>query len=451
MSSMAVKSVKIRLLKRLLEGGTDQQIVNAIDKVHPADLTRLFPDLSEMEMKRLVDCLFKQKKAGEVLSELPEYFLPRILDLVELERFSEIIARQSTDDAVYLLSQLPEDRWADVLAQVEPDKRAKIEQLMVYPKDSAGSAMSLEYFAVSAETTVEEVLKKLREFPGRESIFYIYVLEGKRLVGVVPLRNLVLSDGTAVVKDIMKTAMKTILATDDQSHAAQIVGRYNLLAIPVVNENQEMQGVITVDDVIDIFQDEATEDLYHMAGLSEEDRAFTPVSVKVKKRLPWMLINLATALVASLVIGHFEDTISKSALLAAFMTIVASMGGNGGIQSLVVITRSIALGELAFSKAYGAITREVLNGLFVGLCCGLVAAGVAYIYKGNIYFGLILFLALTINMTISGLAGALIPLMLKGMKLDPAQGSGVIVTMFTDMVGFFVYLSLAKFYLEKIV
>lgn len=447
---MAAKSIKIRLLKRLLEGGTDQQILNAIDKLHPTDITRLFPDLSELEMKRLVDCLFKQKKAGEVLSELPEYFLPRILELVELERFAAIISRQGTDDAVYLLSQLPEDKWTEVLGLLDPEKRAKLEQLMVYPEDSAGYVMSLEYFTVPLNATVEEVLKKLREFPGRESIFYIYVLEGKRLVGVLPLRNLVLSDAKSMVQDIMKASTRTIVATENKEKAAQMVGRYNLLAIPVVNENQEMLGVITVDDVIDIFQDEATEDLYHMAGLSEEDRAFTPVSVKVKKRLPWMLINLGTAMVASLVIGHFEGTIRKSALLAAFMTIVASMGGNGGIQSLVVITRSIALGELAFSKAYGAITREVLNGLFMGLCCGLVAAGVAYIYKGNVYFGWILFLALTINMTISGLAGALIPLVLKGMKLDPAQGSGVIITMATDVVGFFVYLGLATVYLDKI-
>lgn len=446
---MVAKSVKIRLLKRLLEGGTDQQILNAIDKVHPADLTRLFPDLSELEMKRLVDCLFKQKKAGEVLSELPEYFLPRILDLVDFDQMAGILARQNTDDAVYLLSQLPEDKWTEILNRMETDKRAKLEQLMMYPKDCAGYVMSLDYFAVQMETTVEEVLAKLREFPGRESIFYIYVLEGRRLVGVLPLRNLVLSEARTPVKDIMKTSLRTVLATDDQDKAARLVGRYNLLAIPVVNENQELLGVITVDDVIDIFQDEATEDLYHMAGLSEEDRAFTPVKVKVQKRLPWMLINLGTAFVASFVISLFEQTISKSALLAAFMTMVAGMGGNGGIQSLVVVTRSIALGELAFSKAYGAIVKEILNGLIVGFFCGLVAAGIAMIYKGNAYFGLILFLAMTINLGVAGLAGALVPLVLKGLKFDPAQGSGVIVTMFTDVVGFFVYLSLAKLFLEK--
>lgn len=448
---MVTKSVKIRLLKRLLDGGTDQQIINAIDKVHPTDLTRLFPDLSGLERKRLVDCLFKQKKAGEVLSELPEYFLPRILDLVDFDQMAGILARQNTDDAVYLLSQLPEDKWTDILNRMESDKRTKLEQVMMYPKDCAGYVMSLDYFAVPMEATVEEVLAKLREFPGRESIFYIYVLEGKRLVGVLPLRNLVLSEAKTAVKDIMKTSMRTVFATDDQDKAARLVGRYNLLAIPVVSENQELLGVITVDDVIDIFQDEATEDLYHMAGLSEEDRAFTPVLVKVKKRLPWMLINLCTAFLASFVISQFEDTISKSALLAAFMTMVAGMGGNGGIQSLVVVTRSIALGELAFSKAYGVILKEVGNGIIVGFLCGLVAAVFAFLYQGNIYFGLILFLAMTINLAVAGFGGAIVPLILKGMKLDPAQGSGVIVTMFTDVAGFFVYLSLAKLFLERIV
>ena len=445
-----MKSVKIRLLKRLLEGGTDQQILNAIEKVHPADLTRLFPDLTELEMKRLVDCLFMQKKAGEVLSELPEFFLPRILELVDYDQMVTIVARQSTDDAVYLLAQLPEDKWGEILKRLDPDRRTRIEQLMLYPKDSAGSVMSTDFFAVPLEDTVEEVLNKLRGFPGRESIFYIYVLEGRRLVGVLPLRSLVISNSKSLVKDLMLTSLRTVLATDDQDTAAKLVGRYNLLAVPVVNENQELLGVITVDDVIDIFQDEATEDLYHMAGLSEEDRAFTPVKTKARKRLPWLLVNLATALLASFVISLFQQTISQAAILAAFMTIVPSMGGNGGIQSLVVVTRSIALGELAFSKAYGAILREVLNGLLVGLLCGLVTACIAYVYKGNIYLSLILVLAMIINLAVSGLAGALIPLTLKKLKLDPAQGSGVIVTMFTDVVGFFVFLSLARLYLTQL-
>lgn len=448
---MVVLSTKLKLLKRLLQGGSEQQILNAIDKVHPADIARLFSDLSDIEIRRLVDCLFQKKKAGLVLNELPEHFLPQILGTLDFEKLAIIISRQETDDAFYLLSLLPEGQWSEILNLLPPEKRAHLEKLLLYPEHSAGTVMSLDYFSVSLEDTVEEALKKLREFHGKESIFYIYVLEDKKLVGVVPLRSLVLSDLKRPVREVMNTSVKTVLATVNQEEAAQMVGKYNLLAIPVVNEHQELLGTITVDDVIDIFQEEATEDIYHMAGLSEEDRAFTPIRTKVKKRLPWMLINLGTALLASFVIGLFESTIGRSAILAAFMTIVASMGGNGGIQSLVVMTRSIALGELEFSKAYMAILKEIMNGVIVGLVAGVLAGGFAYFYQGNVYFGIILFAAMVTNMILAGLAGAAVPIVFKWLKLDPAVGSGVIVTTITDVGGFFVFLGLACYYIDKLV
>ena len=444
---MAMKSAKIRLLKKLLQGGSQHQIINAIEKLHPADVAQLFTGLDEIEMKRLVDSLFEIKKAGHVLGELPEHFLPQILEMVDRDRLVATISRQDTDDAVYLLSRLPEEKWSEILQKLPLDKQANLEKLLVYPKESAGSVMSLNFFAIDVEDTVETAMKKLREHPEKESIFYLYVLEGKRLVGVLPLRSLVMGAPSTPVKEFMKTSVKTVLATDDQETAAKLVSQYNLLAIPIVNQNQELLGVITVDDVIDIFQEEATEDIYHMAGLSGEDRAFTPVATKVKKRLPWMFINLGTALLVAFIIGLFETTIQKSALLAAFMTIVASMGGNGAIQSLVVITRSIALGELQFSKAYTAILKEISNGLIIGVIAGLVAGGVAYFYVGNVYFGVILFIAMAINMGVAGLGGAIVPLFFKWVRLDPAVGSGVVVTTLTDVTGFFVFLGLAQLYL----
>lgn len=444
---MAMKSTKIRLLKKLLQGGSQHQVINAIEKLHPSDVAQLFTDLSEMEMKRLVDVLSEIKKAGHVLGELPEHFLPHILEMLGQDRLAMILSRQDTDDAVYLLSRLPEEKWSEILQKLPLDRQANLEKLLIYPKESAGSVMSLSFFSVDVEDTVETAMKKLREHPEKESIFYLYVLEGKRLVGVLPLRSLVMGAPLTSVKELMKTSVKTVLATDDQETAAKLVSQYNLLAIPVVNPSQELLGVVTVDDVIDIFQEEATEDIYHMAGLSGEDRAFTPVMTKVKKRLPWMLINLGTALLASFIIGFFETTIQKFALLAAFMTIVASMGGNGAIQSLVVITRSIALGELKFSKAYSAILKEIFNGLIVGVIAGLVAGGVAYFYVGNLYFGVILFVAMTINMVVAGLGGAIVPLFFKWIRLDPAVGSGVVVTTLTDVAGFFVFLGLAQIYL----
>lgn len=448
---MAIKAVKIRLLKRLLQAGSEAQIINAIEKIHPSDISLLFSELTEIEMKRLVDCLFKLKKAGHVLSEIPEYFLPEILENVEFEKLVEILSRMDVDDAVYILGKIPEEKWPEILSQIKPERRAVIEKLLLYSSGTAGSVMTLDYFWVSIDKTVEEALDQLRQHPEKESVLYLYVLDGKRLVGVLPLRSLVLADPKTPVRDLMATDLITVKATEDQEKAARLVGLYNLLALPVVNENGEMLGVITVDDVIDIFQEEATEDIYHMAGLSEEDRAFTPVKTKVRKRLPWTILNLCTAFIVAFVVSRFELTISKVALLAAYMPVVAGLGGNVGTQSLVVITRSIALGELKFSKVYNALFREIANGLILGLIVGVVTGCILYIINQNFYLGLIIFLAIIINLIVAGLMGALVPILLKTMKLDPAVGAGVVVTMLTDVTGFFVFLGLAQLFLEKIV
>lgn len=448
---MPIKPVKIKLLKRLLEGGSDAQVINAIEKIHPADLSLVFSELSDLESQRFVDCLFEVEKAGETLKEIPEYFLPEILDLLDFYKLVAIISRLESDDAVYLMSKLPEEKWKDILEKLKPKKRVVIEKLLLYPIGTAGSIMDLDYFYVSIEDTVESSIQKLREHPEKHSVFYIYVLENKRLVGVMPLRSLVLADPKSDVKDLMVSNVYTVKATDKESKAAKLVGQYNILSIPVVDENNHMLGVITVDDVIDIFEEEATEDIYSMAGLSEVDRAFTPVRTKVKKRLPWMFINLGTASLAALVVSLFSGTIAKSSLLAAFMTIVANLGGNGGNQSLVVITRSMALGELVFSKAYKAIIKEVLNGLIVGMIAGIVAGSVAYYLQQNYYFGIILFFAMVINLVVAGFMGGIVPLIFKWFRLDPAVGSSVVVTTMTDVTGFFVFLGLAQMFIDKLV
>lgn len=447
---MSLKPVKIRLLKRLLQGGSDAQVVNALEKIHPSDITVLFSELQEAEIKRLINSLFHLKKAGQTLSELPGFLLPDILEQVDFEKLIKIIERLDSDDAVYLLQKLPESLWADILQSLTPQKKRVLENHLYYPEDSAGTVMSSDYFAVSLEDTVETAIANLRERESKESLFYIYVLDEKKLVGVLPLRSLVLSNPKKPVKDLMKTSLVTVQATEDQEHAAQLVGQYNLLAVPVVNENREMLGVITVDDVIDIFEEEATEDIYHMAGLSEEDRAFTPVKTKVKKRMPWMLVNLVTASLGALVVSLFEQTISQVAILAALMHVIANMGGNGGNQSLVVITRSIALGEMEFSKAYSAVRKEVINGLLQGLIVGLLAGLVIFAIKGNPYFGVLIFISLVANLIIGAAMGSVVPLVFKWLNKDPALGSSVVVTTGTDVIGFFVFLGMAHLFLDKL-
>lgn len=447
---MTLRPVQIKHLRNLLQIGTDEQVIHALQKIHPSDISVLFSELNDVQIKKLVDCLLLVEKAGRTLKEIPEFLLPEFLELIEPDKLALIISRLDLDDASYLLGKIPEERWQEILKEVKPKNRIKLEKLLLYPPDSAGSVMNPLFFSISIDKTVEETINELQKFPDRESAFYVYVVDGKRLVGVIPLRNLVIAEPQKPVNEIMKTSVIMIQATHDQEEAAQLVSQYNLLAIPVVNENKELLGVITVDDVIDIFEEEATEDIYNMAGLSDEDRAFTPVSVKIKKRLPWLLINLGTAFLACLVVAFFETTIQKVALLAAYMPVVAGLGGNGGTQSMVVITRSIALGEMEFYKASHAVVKEVLNGLFLGIIAGLIAASIALIFNENPFLGVILFLAMISNMVLAGFMGSTIPLTLKWFKLDPAVGASIFVTATTDITGFFIFLGLAQLFMGKI-
>lgn len=446
---MALSSIQVKMLRRLLQTGTEEKIAHAIEKIHPSDLSFLFSELSDTETQHLVNSLFLVAKAGQTLRELPDFLLPDILEQIENKPLTSMIGRLEPDDAIFILQKVPESRWAPLLDSLPETQKNRLEKLLLYPKNSAGSIMTSNIITVQAEMTVEEAIEHLRKNPEIRGAFYIYVVdEDKRLVGVQSLRQLVLASPGTKIKDVMEKETQAVMATDDQEKVAQVVSQYNLLAIPVMSETRELLGVITVDDVIDIVKEEATEDIYHLAGLSEVDRALTPLSVKIKKRLPWMVVNLFTAITAAVVVGFFQESIQKVVALAVFLPIVAGMGGNGGMQSLTVITRSIALGELSFIKAHRVILKEVGNGLFVGAVCGLIMGLIGYFWKGNAVLGAILFLAMMINLVIGAAAGAVFPMIFKFLKRDPAIGTSVLVTMFTDVFGFLSFLGLATLLIE---
>lgn len=449
---MALSTLQIKMLRRLLHSGTEEKIAKAVQKIHPSELSLLFSELSPNETQRLIDSLFLIAKAGETLTELPEFLLPDILEQIEDKKLSIILSRLEPDDALFLLEKVPDRRWKVLQENLPQPQRDRLDKLLLYPPHSSGTIMTSNFFTVRAEMTVEEALASLRRQPEIKGVFYIYVTdEAKRLVGVQSLRNLVLASPETNVRQIMDPDVHSVSATDTREKAAQMVSQYNLLALPVVTETAEMLGVITVDDVIDIVQEEATEDIYHLAGLSEEDRALTPVSVKVKKRLPWMVLNLFTAALAASVVGFFQDSIEKFVALAVFLPIIAGVGGNVGHQSLTVITRAIALGELNFIKAYKAIFKETANGIIVGVICGLLIAIASYFWKANIYLGVVLFAAMILNLLMGGFMGALVPITLQRLKLDPALGSSILVTLFTDLFGFLFFLGIATLLLQYLV
>jgi magnesium transporter len=363
-----------------------------------------------------------------------------------------VIGRLEIDDMLELVAGLPEERRAEVVAHLPAGRREELENAQRHPPSSAGRVMTTRFVALDEKLTAQQAIDRIRALGDETgSIFYLYVVDDAgRLRGVVPLRRLVSAPPERSVAELMIPDPVSVRAGADQEQAAQLVARYDLLALPVVDAEERMLGVITVDDVIDVIHEEATEDMYLLAGLSEEDRVFTPALGSVRRRLPWMLANLATCFLAAWVVGLFERTLEQVVALAIFMPVVAGMGGNGGVQAVTVITRGIALGEIEFSTGLRAVGKELAVGLLIGLVTGLVTAGFAWLWQGSPWLGLALVLAMVVTLGVAGLSGAAVPLLLKALRLDPALGAGVIVTTFTDVFGFFSFLGIATLLLERL-
>ena len=449
---MATPQVTTRILRRLLASGVTTRAERLLSRMPPADIAPLLSGLTKEEIATVIDVLFRQRRAARVLRELPSEMLPEIFQAVSDERLAHVLGRLEIDDLRDLVEWIPEERRQAVVSQLPDRTRAELEKSKLYPESSAGRVMMTSFVSLDEKMTAQEAIDSLRSRADEdESILYLYVVDEQHaLRGVVPIRRLVSAPSARLIGDLMIPDPVSVHADADQEEVAQVVARYDLLAIPVTDVDGHMLGVITVDDVIDVITEEATEDIYHLAGLSEEDRVFTPAHTSVRKRLPWMLLNLCTAFLAAWVVGLFERSIEQVVTLAVFMPVVAMLGGNTGIQALTVITRGIALGEIEFSSGLRAALKEISVGLVIGVVTGLVAGAVAYAVVGNPWIGGALAVAMTITMAVTGLMGAAVPLSLKAMHLDPALGSGVIVTTFADVFGFFSFLGIGTLILDKL-
>jgi len=449
---MATTIPTARVLRRLLASGVLVRAERLLERVHPADLGPLLADLSPSEIRLVVDMLFKQRRAATMLRELPPELMPEIFEALTDQRLAEVLSRMEVDDMLELVEAMPDERGETVRQLLPASKRAELRHAELYPPQSAGRVMTTSFIALDQKITAQEAIDSIRAAGDASShVLYLYVVDELRhLLGVVPIRRLVAAPPDTPCSDLMIADPVSTPPDADQEEVAQLVARYDLLAIPVTDIDGTMLGVITVDDVIDVITEEATEDMYHLAGLSEEDRVFTPARLSIRKRMPWMALNLLTTFAAGAVVYQFQSTIERFVILAAFLPIVGGMGGNGGIQTLTVITRSIALGEIEFSSGMRAIGKEMAVGLVIGTAAGLVTGGLAYAWKGNPVMGLVLLLAMMSTLTIAGLLGAAVPLALKALKQDPALGAGVIVTFGTDALGFLIFLGIATLLIERL-
>jgi len=438
-----------RILHRLLQARARRRIESILARLHPADLAKIMTFLPISEARNLVQHLFHLRKAAATLSELPGGYAEELVRELAPELTAELIRRLDPDDAVSLLKELPGEHREKILNILNIEEVTELERLLSYHEETAGALMNPEYFAVSIDLDVQSAIEYIRtEGDKLESVFYVYVVdEWNKLIGTVSMRDLLLADPPTALREVVDTHVVSVATHTSEDEVAEMIAKYDLLALPVVDEGQRLIGVITVDDVIDVLQESATEELYSMVLLDEDDRAFSPARRSIRLRFPWLIVNLGTALLAAATVGLFEDVLGQVVALAALMPMVAGQGGNAGTQTLTVVIRGLALGEIRAINVSRVIAKELAVGAVNGILVGILAGAIAWWWKGQWWLGAILTIAMFLNLCIAALGGSMIPLLLRRLNLDPALGSSIFLTTLTDVFGFFCFLGLAHWLL----
>jgi magnesium transporter len=430
-------------IRELLGGGRDDRLAAVLEEAHPADVSAILRELPLTDQVHLFR-LLAPDRAGAVLSELDDPTARELLRALDETEVSKIFERMPADHVVEVVEELPREAAEKILDLMEEEKSEEVQELLEYREGTAGRLMSPGFVAVHETATVGQAIEHIRKSRSGDDAFYLYVVDDHdHLVGLVPLHRLLTANPATPIHAIRNEEVPSVTVDTDQEEVARVVQRYDLIQIPVVDGTRRLLGTISVDDVIDVIHEEATEDIQRLGGAAGDETVLDPPEAVFRKRLVWRLINLGTAVLAASVIGLFEDSIRSLAMLAVFMPIVASMGGIGTTQTATVVVRGIALGELTGSVLRRVLWKECWLGLTTGAANGLVIAVIAYAWKGQLLLSLILGVALVMNMLVAAVVGTLIPVALKTSRIDPAIASSVIITTFTDVFGFFSFLGLA--------
>lgn len=446
------KSTHLETLKEMIEKRLEFSIIDLFSNLHAADIAELIDNLDEEDRLRLFS-LLEVDKASEVILELSDTSREQLIEDLSNEELTDIIEEMDSDDAADIIAELSDDQAKAVLDAIEPDDSEEVKELLKYPEDSAGGIMQSELVSVRRSATINDAFQAVAVAKDEiENIYDIFVVEDdNRLIGAVPLQRLITTKRFTPVVDLIDHDIVSVTVDMDQEEVARLFKKYDLVSVPVIDAEKRLLGRITIDDVMDTVDEETSEDIYRIAGLGEDDTVFNTPAESVKKRLPWLFLNLIMALTSVLVIGFFEDTIKFMVVLAFFMPVVAGLGGNAGGQTLALIVRGMALGEITFENAKRVLFRQLAVGIANGVSVGVVIGFIAWLWKGIPVLGLILGLAMIISVFVGTFAGALIPLALKRLKLDPALGSQIFLTAFTDAFGFLSFLGLATLFFRLMI
>ncbi|HEY5327067.1 MAG TPA: magnesium transporter [Mucilaginibacter sp.] len=445
MQSFEIDKSDLLRIEKALEGD-DAELQLVLKDYHASEIALLFEKLPLEAKERIINIL-PTDIASEVISEMDEEHRPgELLINLHPEKRSEIVEELDYDDATDIISQLDEDEQKEILEDLDQEDADSIRALMKYAEDTAGGLMNPEIIKININLDKKDALEEIiRQSEEMEEFYTIYVVDDHDILqGILSIKSILKAKAEARVRDLVNTDFVFVKADLDQEDVADLISQYNLTTIPVVDDNMKLLGRVTVDDIIDVMERESTEDILKFSGVSEDEELSGNWKDAVKSRLPWLVINLGTAYLAASVIRHYDSTVQQIPIIAAYMTVIAGMGGNAATQALAVTVRRISLNNLTDKQSYNTVLKEFLVGLLNGAANGLIVFFVALFYDADPKLGLVLFLAMTGNLVVAGLTGASIPLVLKRVGIDPAVASSIIITTFTDCAGFFLPLWFAS-------
>jgi len=437
--------------QRLLRRGAITNLGKMLGRMHPADIAKVIMHLPSPKDRRTVFELVRgEAPRGQVLSELDAASIQQVLADLAASDVAWLLKDLATDDVAYILGVLPEEVSKEILALMRTEDSTEIADLLKYPKDTAGGIMTTEFFSLPEDATVQDAIRRLQQATDAEMVFYIYVTDkDDHLVGVLSLRQLLTVPPTTPLKNIMTRDVISVAVDMDQEEVARHVARYNLLAIPVVEKDNTLVGIITVDDVVDVIREEATEDMMKMAGVTEEDGLLKSSIMRAASlRLPWLFTNLVGGLVSGAILWYYRLTIQEVVAIVSFIPVIAAMGGNVGLQSSTLIIRGLAIGRIELADVRVIFFREVRIGLLLGVACGLLLTAAGWIWHGLGFLGMLVGASLVIAFLVSTSMATIMPVILRRLSIDPAVAAGPFITTANDITGTTIYLVLATAFLQ---
>ncbi|TWT04836.1 magnesium transporter [Planomicrobium sp. CPCC 101079] len=441
------------LLMELLERGEVEAFREEFLSYHPYDQA-VFYEKAEPEMRELLYQYLSPKEMALIFAAID-------LDDEEYEEFfkelnsiyaADMLSNMSTDDAVDVLNNLNKEQVATYLSIMDKESARQIKDLLHYEEYTAGSIMTTEFVAIPQNSTVRSAMNILRNAaPNAETIYYVFVIDGERkLTGIVTLRDLIIADEDTLISAIMSERVVSVSVGEDQEEVARMIKDYDFLAMPVVDFQNHLLGIITVDDIIDVLDEEASDDYSKLAGVTDMDNFDKGPFTAAKKRLPWLILLTFLGMLTANLMGLFEATLDQVALLAVFIPLIAGMAGNSGTQALAVAVRGIATGDIEEESKVKLLLREAGTGLITGVVCGIVVIGLVYFWKGELLIGVLVGTAVMGSIFVATLAGSFIPLLIHRMKIDPAVASGPFITTLNDIISILIYLGLATTFLSQL-